>query len=274
MDSRFLAEELRQLEEERFCTSLELKTMAGLVLQGRLERWMPGFNSEGIEMEHARRYEWVSDRVLGKRVLDVACGAGRGSQMMAEAGAASVVGLDIDPEIVRYASHRHATPGVDFRTGDAATFCSEEPFDAIVSFETIEHVPEVERFLASLAGLLAPDGALFVSTPISSLSHDPKPTNRYHVQEWGYPRFASVLAACFRVDETHLQLTKEPRNYARRMLNSLGLARRSFEPCQVRQNTDFEPLGRPGVKYRGFQILVCSKKEGGPAAQAHPPKGQ
>lgn len=172
------------LEDELFCTQLELSTMAGLFLQSRLERWLPGFCTEDLERDHTKRYEWAATReVAGKRVLDVACGAGKGTQMLALAGATSVTGLDIDPEIVRYATLRHGCDRTEFVCADAIEYRPDQPYDLIVSFETIEHVPDAGRFLAGLAGLLAPDGELLVSTPISDWEFDPSPANAFHVQE-------------------------------------------------------------------------------------------
>lgn len=260
-----IEDRLARLEDELFCTQLELATMAGLVLHGRLERWLPGFSTPELERDHVRRYEWAAARAQGKRVLDVACGAGRGTAMLAQAGAARATGLDIDPEIVRYARLRHSVPGAEFECADACGYLPADRFDLVVSFETIEHVPDVGRFLSGLAAVLSPGGELVVSTPISDWDHDASPANPFHIQEWGYPGFERVLSPQFRVAERWLQLVKEPRNYARRVCNALGMFRRPFEPGEVRPASDYEPLGRPGVKYRGFQILVCR-----PAGAASP----
>lgn len=257
MDSRISDESVERLEDELFCCRLENATMSGLLLEGKLERWVPGCCTPELERDHAKRYEWAGPRAAGKRVLDVACGAGRGTQMLAESGAAGVTGLDVDPEIVRYASLRHGGARTEFACADAMCYQPSEPYELIVSFETIEHVPDAARFLSGLAGLLAPGGEILVSTPISDCSHDPSPVNPFHVQEWGYPDFERVVPAGLQVTERWLQLTKEPRNYGRRLLNVFGAARGRFVAGEVMPAGGFEPLGRPGVKYRGFQIVVC-----------------
>lgn len=247
-------------EDEAFCSRLELAAFAGLSLRGELERWIPGFVTPVLEAEHLARYAWAAERVAGKRVLDAACGAGKGSAMLAEAGASSVVGLDLGPDIVRYAQARYARPGVEFLCGDVVRFEPERPFDTIVSFETIEHVPDVGAYLANMARIMAADGEFLVSTPISSLAHDVRPENPFHVQEWGMDAFTALLSDKFRVTEAYVQLAKEPRNYLRRCLNGLGLARAAFTPFEIRLGSDYEPRGRPGVKYRGYQVLVCRRR--------------
>lgn len=247
-------------EDELHCVRLELETVAGLLLRSHLERWVPGFVTPRLESEHGGRYRWAAGRVAGKRVLDAACGAGRGSAILGEAGAASVTGVDIDDRVVRYAQVRHPTSNVRFECADLAQYTPAEKFDVVVSFETIEHMPDAAAYLDVMAACLAPGGEYIVSTPISDVAHDTRPANPFHVQEWGLDAFASLLARRFSVVETYLQLTKEPRNYARRIQQALGAGRGGFVPDEVVPAAQVEPLARPGVRYRGYQVLVCRSR--------------
>lgn len=61
------------------------------------ERFIPTEHGE-ISLEHYHRYAATSEYVKGKVVLDVACGEGYGSDLMA-LGAASVVGVDLSTEL-------------------------------------------------------------------------------------------------------------------------------------------------------------------------------
>src|SRR5258708_20869456 len=67
------------------------------------ERIHPGMVGEQVFREHEARYVFASRFVQGKRVLDVACGTGIGTQCLLNAGAQSCVGLDIDQLAVAYA---------------------------------------------------------------------------------------------------------------------------------------------------------------------------
>ena len=118
--------------------------------------------------------------------------------MLRDAGAREVIGVDGDAAAVAYARKRYDADGVRFVQGDACTPPVSGPFDAIVSFETIEHLDEPERFLQACRGLLAPEGRLFVSTPYR---HRVRPDggllNPFHKQEWRTEEFAALLGRFF-----------------------------------------------------------------------------
>ena len=106
--------------------------------------------TSGLEQEHLARYEYARQFVAGLDVLDVACGTGYGSQMLADAGAKSVLGVDISREAIEFARGHHASDRTRFELGDAQNLYDipREKFDAIVSFETVEHVPNADAFLS------------------------------------------------------------------------------------------------------------------------------
>ncbi len=108
----------------------------------------------------------------GLRVLDVGCGGGLVSEPLARMGA-SVVGLDPGRENVE-AARAHAegqtlaeggTLDLTYRVGVVEELAAEgHPFDAVVSLEVVEHVPDVGAFVAACASLVRPGGALALST--------------------------------------------------------------------------------------------------------------
>lgn len=101
----------------------------------------------------------------GRSAVDVGCGAGLLCEPLARLGA-EVVGIDAAPENVA-AARAHADPqalGIDYRTGSIDVLGSE-PFDLVTSMEVIEHVDDPAAFVAGLAGALAKDGILILSTP-------------------------------------------------------------------------------------------------------------
>jgi len=122
-----------------------------------------------LATEHVVRYAFAASLCQGRRVLDVACGEGYGSYLLARAGAAAVVGVDLSAEAILAAEARFAAPGVRYLVGDAANLgallTSEPPFDAVVSYETIEHVSDVDRFLDGIRTVLAPNGVVIISAP-------------------------------------------------------------------------------------------------------------
>jgi 2-polyprenyl-6-hydroxyphenyl methylase / 3-demethylubiquinone-9 3-methyltransferase len=109
--------------------------------------------------EHARR------PLAGKSAADVGCGAGLLCEPLARLGA-EVVGIDAAPENIA-AARLHAEGqglSIDYRTGSIDVL-GPEPFDLITSLEVIEHVEDPASFVRGLAGALAPDGLLILSTP-------------------------------------------------------------------------------------------------------------
>ena len=101
----------------------------------------------------------------GRRALDVGCGSGLLTEPLARLGAIAT-GVDAAPENISVARSHAERQGlaIDYRAGEVAALAGER-FDLIVSMEVVEHVADVDAFLATLARLLADDGILILSTP-------------------------------------------------------------------------------------------------------------
>lgn len=103
--------------------------------------------------------------LVGKQALDVGCGAGLLSEALARLGA-DVTAIDAAPENIAVA-RLHAQGqrlSIGYRAGEVEQLEGER-FDLIVSMEVIEHVTNAAAFIGALAGLLADDGLLILSTP-------------------------------------------------------------------------------------------------------------
>ncbi len=138
---------------------------------------------------HMARYQRVARRGAGKVILDMACGSGYGSRFLKQAGASSVVGVDLNSAAIEYAKLRYPSPGVEFICADATTFQSPQRFDLIACFETIEHVPDPLAFARNLRSLLKDEGELFLSLPLGETRHiDP-----YHLHAFSQEAIFSLL---------------------------------------------------------------------------------
>jgi len=92
-----------------------------------------------LEAEHLARYRWAGALVEGKRVLDAGCGTGYGSELLARQGAAEVVGVDADADVIEAASR--SASGVTFVAADLRELPADlGEFDVVVCFEVIEHI--------------------------------------------------------------------------------------------------------------------------------------
>jgi len=159
-----------------------------------------------IENEHLARYRFAQPMVAGMKVADLACGTGYGSQMLADAGARSVHGMDISEEAVNLCIERNNKPNVTYSVANAQdlTAISDNEFDAVVSFETIEHLPDVEAYLDEMARILRPGGTYLVSTPdrriVSTMYFFQRhPANRHHVREYTGRQLISLLSTRFEI---------------------------------------------------------------------------
>ncbi|MCL4813518.1 MAG: methyltransferase domain-containing protein [Vicinamibacteraceae bacterium] len=147
---------------------------------------------------HLDRYEFAATFASGRHVLDCACGTGYGSALLATRGpAASVIGIDLDEATVAYAVRHHSRGGVRFLVADAGRLDMLESgsVDLVVSFETIEHVPDDLAMLGELRRVLRPGGRLVVSTP----NNWPVEISPFHVRTYDEAAFRAVLGGWFEV---------------------------------------------------------------------------
>jgi len=160
------------------------------------ERFVPGTKGE-IWIEHWHRYHFASRWVEGKRVLDVACGEGYGSALLARR-AASVAGVDISPQAIDHAKATYASlRNVEFIHASCTALPVEAAsFDVAVSFETLEHIAEQSQFLDELARVLKPGGVLLLSCP-NKLEYSDKRSfvNEFHVKELYRDELAALVSS-------------------------------------------------------------------------------
>jgi 2-polyprenyl-3-methyl-5-hydroxy-6-metoxy-1,4-benzoquinol methylase len=169
------------------------------------ERMVPEKADKYTFWEHIYRYRFAAAFVSNKRVLDIACGEGYGTAALMRAGAASVIGVDVAAEACEHATRRY---GIEARLGDAEKIpLASSSVDAIVSFETIEHVSKPEKFLDECVRVLAPGGRIVISTPNRDAYLKNAPKNPYHLNELDEKEFLSLIVARF---STALFYTQRP----------------------------------------------------------------
>lgn len=102
----------------------------------------------------------------GLKILDLGCGAGLVSEPLARLGA-KVTAIDASEQAIIAAEAHAGESGlkIDYRNCSAETLLDEGmTFDAVVSLEVIEHVPDPEAFVELAGALVRPDGVIALST--------------------------------------------------------------------------------------------------------------
>ena len=161
------------------------------------ERTLPDVPAENYwYRRHLVVYEWIAARCRGLEVVDLACGEGYGTGVLSRT-ARSVVGVDANPEAHEHARLKYARPGVRFVRDLVETY--DEPADAIVFLQTIEHVQNPTEILGHLRSLLQPGGVAYVSTPnVLTLAPDGKKSgNPWHVREFRADEFRALCEGSF-----------------------------------------------------------------------------
>jgi ubiquinone/menaquinone biosynthesis C-methylase UbiE len=127
----------------------------------RLETFV--FNATTIE--HLHRYALAQELAKGKAILDIACGDGYGSNLLAPL-AHKVTGVDISSETIRIAKERYKQDNLEFIVGSATEIpLADNSIDLVVSFETIEHHSHHKEMMQEVLRVLKPSGILIMSSP-------------------------------------------------------------------------------------------------------------
>lgn len=119
-----------------------------------------------FDASHLEKVDRLLDLQPGGRVLEVGCGAGHLTQVLADRGI-DIIGVDPNPNAAELAGSER----VQTMRGEALDF-EDDSFDAIVSVHAIEHIPALEVALVEMARVLRPGGeALFIypAEPIMGL---------------------------------------------------------------------------------------------------------
>jgi len=182
------------------------------------ERLYLGTGLHVQEKLHLGRYRFACSRIeSGGMVLDAACGSGYGSAILAQC-AERVVGVDVSADAIDHAREHFQRENVDFIRADLAAplRLPDASFDAVASFETIEHVRDQGLMLSEFRRLLKPGGTLIVSSPDRDvITGKAQEVNEFHVAELSKPEFVELIGEYFRIDELYGQMRYETTSWKR-----------------------------------------------------------
>lgn len=144
-----------------------------------------------IRRDHVQRYLFAANRIpRGSRVLDLACGCGYGSWIMHGAGL-EVTGADIEDEAIAYAKRHYQGPAYLCQKAEDI----EGSWDALVSFETLEHLENPSVVLGAVRAPLVlasvPNEDLYPFS-VERFAGDKYPHKRHYTPG----QFAELLRSC------------------------------------------------------------------------------
>lgn len=170
------------------------------------ERLIPNKIGGKTVIEHLHRYSWILDIIKDKKVLDIACGEGYGSNLMSDV-ATEVVGVDLSSKIIVHAQEKYKRSNLKFLTGNASNIPFEnETFDVVVSYETLEHLNEHDEMISEFYRVLKNDGILIISTPEKKVYSDKNNyKNKHHTKELYLDEFKSLIKNKFDFFDVYYQ---------------------------------------------------------------------
>lgn len=149
--------------------------------------------------EHIHRYNEVLKIIKSTdTLLDIACGTGFGSNILAKK-AAQVIGGDIDKTTIAENNTIYNKDNLTFQELDGTKLpFDDNTFDVLVSFETIEHTIHYDEMIKEFKRVVKPTGKLFISTPNFYLnSPSGIVTNPFHTQEFTPDDFKVLISTYF-----------------------------------------------------------------------------
>lgn len=249
------------IEEQLYCLQYEFDILSGLYTKGHVERWVPKCIPALVEAQHLERYLYACNFVHNKNVLDIAGGSGYGTYLLGTKGnAQKVTSVDLDVEAVKYANIKYHNDNIERKVGNAIEYVEEKTYDLVVSFETVEHLNNYEKFIHNIHQSLKENGELIISTPITSQTTT-TPFNKYHVIEWSFDDFQELIKKKFEIKETYVQsivLKKDYPNLFVRIIRKL-----LNKPFVINERPVFEKYTGQYCSDKmvsGYQMIHCVKK--------------
>ena len=182
--------------------------------------------------EHLHRYYEAVKYLKGSEtVLDLACGLGFGTAILAGKTKGKVIGGDIAEDAIQDSQKYWQRENLSFTVLDGTNLpYADGYFDIVVSFETIEHTPQYRQMLKEFSRVLKPNGVALISTPNFPInSPTGKVMNPYHTQEFTHRELSEIL------NEVFSEVTIHGQQYSRYKIKSFSNSIGWFFECLLLQ---------------------------------------
>lgn len=218
-------------------------------LENDYERMVPEFHRNSlIYAEHTTRYEAAVDIVKGKVVLDIASGSGYGTKMLAQT-AKYVYGVDVNEVAINYSKRHYNAENIEYVVGDGEEIpLGDKSVDIVVTFETIEHIQDYQKFIKEIRRVLKDDGIAIISTPNDAEFAE---GNHFHLHEFEYDELTNLLKEEFSEIDSYFQATWK----------YVGIDRSDSINHEGYFNTAIQNLAPTDVDKCLYFYLLCSNRK-------------
>lgn len=154
-----------------------------------------------LYLRHLFAYKYASERLsTDDIVLEVGAGEGYGASLLSKY-VKEIIALDNNASTIFHAKRKYSSDNLNFIWYDGKKVPFKDcTFDAVISFQVIEHVEDDARFLSEIHRVLKNGGILILTTPNRTYRLRPgqKPWNPFHVREYHPHELENLLKATFR----------------------------------------------------------------------------
>lgn len=231
-----------------------------------------------FKLEHLGRYLFAADylrQFQPRGVADIACGTGYGLTELIQI-ADTVVGVDNDQRLLdavrkRFVGLDISLVNLDLDNGDLTAALGESSLDAVVCFETLEHLVHPSGAISHFSRVLRPSGVLICSVPnalYEGTDRSGLPANKYHKQFFTHNSLSRLLnrngfTIRYRIGQAWAQVLskRESRLVSKKMLkNRIGDVPCVNSPEMIRLFAYL--LGYPSVEdvEGSYSIIVVAHK--------------
>lgn len=152
-----------------------------------------------LHLIHTVAYEQAAKLSRNKNVLDLGCNTGYGTKIVSNY-CNEIIGVDVSPKAISTARKLYGESGMKFCLidGNRLPF-KDNKFDLIISFQVIEHIVNLKKYIFELKRVFSPHGVALFTTPNSlhRLYPGMKPWNPFHVREYSPTELNGLLSGYF-----------------------------------------------------------------------------
>ena len=150
-------------------------------------------------LRHKKAYIYAGEFCKDKNILDYGCGNGYGTFYLSNQ-AKKIIGIDIDKNIINYCKKNYSQKNLSFQEINSFPLpFNDKHFDVIVSFQVIEHIKIVSKYLYEIKRILKEDGVVLITTVNRKYRLLPyqMPWNPEHFREYSFKKLKNELMAFF-----------------------------------------------------------------------------